>query len=329
MEDDELTRARRALRGVDPELDLTRVYAESRARAHGADARGVDAHGADAHGADVRGDWAPDERVEVVLRDATSPARPVRALRPATRRGRVLVWGAAATAATALAVGVGVVNAQAPRTAPGSVPSTGASATPGPMASPSPEPTFGLTPAEVVDRAARAVADASCGVRTRSSLGDESTLRFDGAGAPLEASDTGPTAATPGADAPDAEATHGVDPAPLGKRPLAVLEDAAVDTVLGLSELAGADYHLHDELHLEEEAGQDLVRVRLTPPDGLVDSGLVTRIDLLVDTTSWLPHSEETWARSDAGQDYLLYSEFSWTTCDGSSSPSAGPGFSR
>jgi hypothetical protein len=163
-------------------------------------------------------------------------------------------------------------------------------------------------------------------------LGGESTVRFDGSGASDSgasdsgASDTGTL--SPGASGP--WATDTTAPTPLGKRPLEVLGDAAVSTALALSGLEGKDYLLHEELRFEQADGRGLVRVRLTPPDGLVVGGLVTRMDLLVDTATWLPHTEHTWARSDVGQDYVLHSEFRWAACDGYDPlPTSDPGSSR
>jgi hypothetical protein len=286
VEDDELTRARRALRGVDPEIDLARVYAQARARTHGTD---------------EHDDWATDELVEIVLRDTSSGARRTR---PRVPRGRVLVWGAAAAAAAALVVSVAGLPAQ--RATPGSAPSTSVSATMD-ATTPVPAPTVGLTPAGVVRRAAQAVAEAGCGVKTRSTLGNQSSLRFDDAGA----TDT----ATP-------------KPAPLAERPLEVLEAAAAGAALDLSALQGAGYRLHDEVTLDEEGGETLARVQFTPPPGLVDSGEVSRIELLVDLTTWLPHTQRTSAESDDGGRYLLLSEFTWTSC-GEPSPTPGAADTR
>ncbi|MFC8800989.1 hypothetical protein ACFT2C_24935 [Promicromonospora sp. NPDC057138] len=279
MEDDELTRARRALHGVDPEIDLTGVYAESRARAHGAEAHE---------------DWAPDEQVEIVLRGAGTDGRRTRRV---VRRGPVLAWGAAAAAAVALVVSVAGLPT---RTVPGSAPTSSVSATtdtgPAPSAEPSAEPTLGLTPSGVVDRAAQATADATCGVKTLSTLGQESERRYDEAGA----TDT----ATP-------------KPTPLHQQPLLVLQTATVDAALDLSSLEGTDFRLNDDLTMEDDGGEILARIRLTPPDGLVPGGDVSRMELLVDTTTWLPRSGRTWAESDGGETYLVRTEFSWTTCAG------------
>ena len=296
MEDDELTRARRSLRGADPEIDLSRVYADSWARAHGAG---------------THEDWAPDEGVEIVLQGTGPDGRSVRRL---VRRGPVLAWGAVAAAA-AVALVVSVVNLPAPGTAPGSAPTTGGiSATTDTGPTPGAEPTVGVTPAGVVDRAAVAVAAAArCGLMTRSTLGDESALgTYDSATAAGGATDTDTPTSTP-------------TPDPLGERPEAVLQAEAVAAALGLSGLEGADYHLHPDVMLEQDDGATLARIRFTPPAELVPGGEVTRIDLLVDLATWLPHSAQTWAEADTGTEYVLLSEFLWATCGGASPSSTVP----
>ncbi|WP_454856362.1 hypothetical protein [Promicromonospora soli] len=294
MEDDELTRARRALRGVDPEIDLRQVYAESWARAHDAEAHE---------------DWATDERVEIVLHGTGPDGRLTRRSPRIPRRGPVLAWGAAAAAAAAAAVVV-VVNAAGlpPQgTAPGGAPPTSSVSAPSGSpttdtgSTPAPLPTAGLTSAAVVDRAAYAVATTTCGVETRSTLGDQSKVRFDEPGA---TDDKTPT------------------PAPLDLQPLPVLQTVATDVVLQLVDLEGADYLLHDDVTQKQDAGTDVAQIRFTPPAGLVPGGEVTRIELLIDLTTWLPHSEQTWAVSDDGSEHLLLSEFDWTTCV-DASPSA------
>lgn len=292
MEDDELTRAGRALRGADPEIDLSRVYAESWSRA-----RGTETHEG----------WAPDDRVEVVLHGTGRDGRRVRRL---VRRGPALAWGiVAAAAAAAVALVVGVSGLPAPGTVPGSVPSAGISATTDTGRTPGTEPTVGLTPASVLDRAADAVAAAGCGMKIRSTLGDKSTFgAYDSATAGDGATDTETPTSTP-------------TPDPLGERPLDVLQAEAIAAVLGLSGLVGADYRLHPDLTVEQDDGATLARLRFAPPGGLVVGGDVTRMDLLVDLTTWLPHSTRTWARAENGTNYELLSEFRWTTCDGASPP--------
>ncbi|WP_129788663.1 hypothetical protein [Promicromonospora panici] len=299
MEDDELTRARRALRGVDPELDLRQVYAESWARAQDAEAHD---------------DWASDERVEIVLHGTGPDGRRTRRI---PRRAPVLAWGVAAAAAAAVVVVVVSVAGLPPQgAAPGGAPPTSSVSAPsGPAPSdsptadtgstPAPLPSAGLTSAAVVDRAAHAVAIASCGVKTRSSLGDESTSRFY---------------------EPGATDTETPKPAPLDQQPLQLLHTVAAGAALHLADLEGTDYRLHDSLTLEgrdsptpEKDSTTLARIRLTPPAGLVQDGDVTRMELLIDTTTWLPHSEQTWAESADGREYLVLSEFQWTTCDGAS----------
>ena len=291
MEDDELTRARRALRGVDPEIDLIRTYAESWARAHDTEAHE---------------DWATGERVEIVLHGTGPDGRRTRRTRRVPRRGPVLAWAAAAAAAAVVAVVVNVAGLAPQGTVPGGAPPTSSvsapsgSATTDPGATPSALPSSGLTSAAVVDRAAHAVATASCGLETRSTLGDDSKIRVDEPGA---TDDKTPTAA------------------PLDQQPLPVLQTVATDVVLQLVDLEGADYRLHDGVPLEEgaRAGANLAQIRFTPPTGLVPGGEVTRIELLIDLTTWLPHSEQTWAVSDGGTEHILLSEFNWTTCGGAS----------
>ncbi|MGI5191719.1 hypothetical protein ACQEVI_26510 [Promicromonospora sp. CA-289599] len=292
MEDEELTRARRALRGVDPELDLARVYAESRARALGV---GNHLEG-DAHLDEqehAQDHWATDERVVVLLHDLDAEPRRGRSR---AYRGRALVWGVAAAAAAAVVVTV--VNLPAPGAQPGSSPGTSLSPTTSPE--PRPSPTRALTPSEVVDRTAPAVAGADCAVKVRSTLGRESATRFD-----RPATDTG----TP-------------EPVPLSTRPLEVLQLATVDAALDLPGLAGRDHRLDDEFLLEEEDGRALVRIRFDTPAEQVLGGELTRIDVVVDTATWLPYTAETWAKSDDGQGYQVHSEFSWTSC---ATPSSGP----
>jgi hypothetical protein len=303
VEDDELTRARRALRGVDPELDLARVYAQSRARAHGPE---------------THEDWASDERVEIVLHGAgTSTGAADRRARRIARRGPVLAWGAAAAAAAVVAA-VSIPGLLPQGTVPGGSVPTGSVSAPtssgraptgsgspttdtGSTPAPLPTTTAGMTPAGVVDRAAQAVAAASCGVKTRSTLGEESKTRFD---------------------QPGATDTAMPKPTPLDQQPLLVLQTSSVRAALNPADLAGTDYRLHDSLTLDEDDGAVLARIRFTPSDGLVQGGDVTRMELLIDTTTWLPHSEQTWAESAEGREYLLLSEFQWSTCD---SPSPSP----
>lgn len=175
-----------------------------------------------------------------------------------------------------------------------------------PASEPSLSPTVGLTPAQVVTTAARAIAGEGCGVKTRSTLGDKPTVRVDD----LEP----PRAATP-------------KPMPLASQPLQALHAVAVHTTLGLSALDGTDHRLDDELTIEDRDGLAVIRLRITPADAMVLGGDVTRIDLLVDPTTWLPQAAETRAVSDQGDRYLVRSEFSWMACDGPSmSPTEGAG---
>jgi hypothetical protein len=289
VDDDELTRARRALRGTDPEIDLARVYAESRARAR------------DAAAGDPHEGWADAEGVEILLRDAGPEAL---RRRSRARHRPALVWGAAAAAAAVLAVSLACPPAL--RALPGGPPAPNPSAPTDPAAESSPSPTVGLTPAQVVTTAARAMAGEGCGVKTRSTLGDKPTVRVDDA-------------------EPSGEATP--KPIRLDSQPLQALQAVAVRTTLGLSTLDGTDHRLDDDLTIEDLDGLAVVQLRITPADAMVLGGDVTRIDLLVDPTTWLPRAAETRAVSDQGDRYLVRSEFSWMACDGPSmSPTEGPG---
>ncbi|PUB26296.1 hypothetical protein C8K30_106385 [Promicromonospora sp. AC04] len=280
MHDDELTRARRALHGVDPEIDLARVYAESRARARGP-ATG-----------DAQDGWAEAEGVEILLHEAGSEARPVPS---ASRRRPALAWGLAAAAAGVLAVSL--AGPPVLRALPGSEPSTSTS----PSAA-SPSPTLGLTPSDVVARAAQAIAGETCSVETRSTLGDQSALRFDHEPSAVDVPKT-----------------------TLDQKPLSVLQAAAVGAVSDLSTLNGTDRQLDEDLGIEELDGNTVARIRITPADAVVVGGDVTRIDLLVDLTTWLPLAEEMWAESDQGEQYLLRSELRWKACgEPTAAPSAG-----
>ncbi|MFD6447031.1 hypothetical protein ACFWEJ_18120 [Promicromonospora sp. NPDC060204] len=330
MDDDELTRARRALRAADPELDLARAYAESRARAAaqaqapdaaadrlhsldprasgradvgpgGAGSRGTDPHGvwADA-GPD---DWADTGTVEVLLRDPDAGPGPVpAALRraPSGRRGPVLAWAGAVAAAAAAVLVLNLAGAPEPGALPGSAPGTGASAAGTPRPGASPSPTAWLTPGEAVTRAGKAMSGANCGVKTRSTLGDESIMRFDQV--------DGPDLAVPKPQ--------------LDQQPLQVLQAASASVLLGLPGYDGTNQRLDDDLAVEELGGQTVARIRVTPSDGLIRGGDVTRVELLVDTTTWLPQAQEIWATSDRGKQIRVHSDLSWSLCD---QPSMAP----
>ena len=184
------------------------------------------------------------------------------------------------------------------RALPGSEPGTSAS-----PSDVSPSPTIGLTSADVVARTVQAMAGETCGVETRSTLGDDSALRFDRA--EPSAADTPKTT--------------------LDQKPLSVLQAAAVGAVLDLPALNGTDRQLDEDLGVEELDGNTVARIRITPADPLVVGGDVTRIDLLVDLTTWLPLAEEMWAESDQGEQYLLRSELRWKACgEPTAAPSAG-----
>jgi hypothetical protein len=346
VDDDELTRARRALRGADPELDLQRVYAESRARATGA-ATGRDGAALDPSGFGPRDsdhatwlDAGPGTgNVEVLLRDAGAPRGQVPTVlrrgttrHGTTRRGRVLAWSAAAVTAAVLTVSL--ANALAPGALPGSAPSLPGVVAPEDGASPS--PTVWMTPGDIVTRAGKAMSGASCGVKTRSALGDDSALRFD----PVD----GTGIATPRAT--------------LDQQPLEVLQAASAAVVLGLpgydatndrtgtydptdQDLALDGGHVPeldtqdsdgpglgteelgtDEVHVERADGQTVARIQIIPSDTAVRGGVMTRVELLVDTTTWLPSDVEIWAEADGGQEFRVHSELSWSGCN---EPSMSP----
>lgn len=335
MDDDELTRARRALREADPELDLRRVYTESRARANGA-ATGRDATGEgpsefgpdDSDHATWSDPWPDAGNVEVLLRDAGTPTGQVptalrrgTARRVSARRGRVLAWSAAAV--TAAVVTVSLTNTLAPDTLPGSTPGTPGAVAPEDGASPS--PTVWMTPGDVVARAGKAMSGASCGVKTRSTLGDNSELRFD----PVD----GTGVATPKTT--------------LDQQPLKVLQAASAAVVLGLpgydgtsdrtdQDLAldgsdaqglgtqelGTDELGTDDVHVERAGGQTVARIQVVPSDTAVRGGAMTRVELLVDTTTWLPSDVEIWAENDTGKQFRVHSDLSWAGCN---EPSMAP----
>ncbi|WP_285106154.1 hypothetical protein [Promicromonospora sp. MEB111] len=320
--DDELTRARRALRAADPELDLARAYTESRARAEArAAVRG--ATGSGLHGQVPRpsgradtgagdwaapwsdsgsDDWADTRDIEVLLRDPDTPGLVPAALRraPSGRRGPVLAWAGAAAAAAAAVLVLSLAGTPEPGALPGSAPGTGASAAGTPRPGASPSPTTWRTPGEVVTLAGKAMSGASCGVKIRSTLGDQSIMRFDRV------------------DEPDVAV-----PKPLlDQQPLPALQAASARVLLRLPGYDGTNQRLDDDLTIEELAGQTVARIRVTPSDDQVRGGDVTRVDVLVDTTTWLPRAQEIWATSDGGKQLRVHSDLSWSGCD---EPSMAP----
>ncbi|MFJ3404544.1 hypothetical protein [Promicromonospora sp. NPDC090134] len=310
MDDDELTRARRALRGADPELDLARAYAESRARAE-SDPRDTGPgdwaapwsdSGSDDRADTGNNDWADTGDVEVLLRGPDTPGLVPAALRraPSGRRGPVLAWAGAAAAAAAAVLVLSLTGAPGPGALPGSAPGTGASAAGTPRPGASPSPTTWHTPGEVVTLAGKAMSGASCGVKIRSTLGDEPIMRFDQV------------------DEPDVAV-----PKPLlDQQPLQVLQAASARVLLGLPGYDGTNQRLDDDLAVEELAGQTVARIRVIPSDDQVQGGDVTRVEVLVDTTTWLPRAQEIWATSDGGKQFRVHSDLSWSGCD---EPSMAP----
>ena len=212
---------------------------------------------------------------------------------------------------TAAVLTVSLTNALAPGTLPGSAPGT---------------PGVIQTVGDVVGRAGKAMSGASCGVKTRSTLGDDSALRFD----PVD----GTGIATPKTT--------------LDQQPLKVLQAASAAVVLGLpgydgsnerpgtvdrtdQDLAqgGGDTHGlgteglgTDDVHVEQTAGQTVARIQVVPSDTAVRGGIMTRVELLVDTTTWLPSDVEIWAEADGGKQFRVHSELSWAGCN---EPSMSP----
>lgn len=335
MDDDELTRARRALRGADPELDLGRVFAESRARATGpvadrataGDFATEDPSRFGPHESDHDA-WSDTVNVEVLLRDAGSPTGQVPTVphrrstsRRSTRRGRVLALTAAAAAAAVLAVGL--TNVLAPGALPGSAPGAPDTGVPGDAASPS--PSSWMTPGEVVARAGKAMSGASCGVKTRSTLGDDSAMRFDpvdgeGVAAPKTTLDQQPLEVLQAAAAAVVLALPGYDGTNDGTDHGLALD--GVDTQgLGTDEL-GTDGLGADGVDVERVGGQTVARIRIVPSDTAVRGGEMTRVELLVDTTTWLPSDVEIWAEADEGKQFRVHSKLSWAGC---AEPSMSP----
>lgn len=292
--DDELARARRALRGVDPDIDLARVYAESRSRARRASAPVETVLGAAASRGPVH-----IEVIEVRLSEPATQNADV----AARHRSRVLAWGALAASVVIVGLAVGMSGGQSP-TSPRDLPS-GATGTASP-AQPSPS----QEPGDVVARAAKAMsADGICVLQTTSTLGATSATRAD----PVR---------NPSTDQPSPF---------LVLEPLDQLQAAAVDAVLGLGEapdLAGS--RTEEYLGAEQLDGVEVVRIRITPsdrtrtpsdrfritPSGPEIPGVVTRIEYLVDAATWLPRVEETWVTSDEGEQLVLHSDFRWLGCD-------------
>ncbi|MFI2487417.1 hypothetical protein ACH47X_10940 [Promicromonospora kroppenstedtii] len=365
MDDDELTRARRALRGADPELDLRRVYAQSRARATDV-ATGSGGTGPDPNEFDPRhpeqatwpgagpDDW-PDTssdigNVEVLLRDAGAPTGQVPpALRHGTThrgtpgrrmtpRGRALAWSAAAVTAAVLAVSL--TSALAPGALPGSAPGPGTSGAVIPEEGPSPSPTVWMTPGDVVARAGKAMSGASCGVKTRSTLGDDSALRFDpvdGTGIavpkttldqqPLEVLQAAAAAVVLGLpgydDSNDRTGTYGRTDQSLAPDGGDAQElDTRSDTYEIGTDGIGTDGLGTDDVHVERAGGQRVARIQVVPTDAALRGGVMTRVELLVDTTTWLPSDVEIWAEADGGKQIRVHSELSWAGCN---EPSMSP----
>lgn len=363
MDDDELTRARRALRGADPELDLRRVYTESRARANdtapGRTCRDAAAGDPSEFALDnpdhatwldaEHGGWPDAGNVEVLLRAAGAPTdqvptalRRVTPRRRSNRRGRVLAWSAAA--ATAAVLTASLTDALAPDALPGSAPGTPGVVSPEDGASPS--PTAWMTPGDVVARAGKAMSGASCGVKTRSTLGGDSALRFDpvdgtGIATPKTTLDQQPLEVLQAASAAVVLGLPGYDGS--NERPGSVDrtdQDLALDGSdtqeldtqdsdaqdsdaqrLGTEEI-GAEGLGTDDVHVERTTGRTVARIQVVPSDTAVRGGVMTRVELLVDTATWLPSGVEIWAEADGGKRFRVHSELSWAGCN---EPSMSP----
>ncbi len=192
-----------------------------------------------------------------------------------------------------------------------------------------------MTPGDVVARAGKAMSGASCGVKTRSTLGDDSALRFD----PVDG------------------AGIAVPKTTLDQQPLEVLQAAAAAVVLGLpgyddsddraGTYGGTDQTLApdggdaqeldtrsdthglgtdglgtNDVHVERADGQRVARIQIVPTDAALRGGVMTRVELLVDTTTWLPSDVEIWAEADGGKQIRVHSELSWAGCN---EPSMSP----
>ncbi|GGM31950.1 hypothetical protein ACFQBY_20700 [Promicromonospora citrea] len=296
---DELTRARRALRAADAELDLARIRALARARAT--------AHAADPRPPLTAPNVRRDQAIEHGPRPGSMPDRLVAAdpgphvevlLRRSghdggRRRARPVVWGLAAAAAV-VAVGVtagltlGVPHLRGQGPLPGGAPAEPVAPF---SALPSPGPTVLVTPAEALDRAGGATAYGACDLTTRSTLDSDSALRTD-----------------------TATSTVGTPKVALADKPLGALQQVTVATALNLPEVPG---QVDDEVAFAAQDARAVLRVRITPDRSLLLGGEVTRIDLFLDLESWQPRGAQVTARTDEGATYVLDSELSWEGCDG------------
>src|SRR5690606_39735067 len=254
---DALSRARRALRAADAELDLTRIRALAHAPGSPLPPPKVRRDQAIEHAS--RPESVPDRvvaadpgpHVEVVLRRAGHEG--------GRRRARPLAWGLAAAAAV-VAVGVtagltlGVPQPGGQGLLPG-----GAPAEPVDPVSilPSPGPTVQVTPTDALARAAGATADGACDLTTRSTLDADSALRTDTAASAV-----------------------GTPKVALGDKPLGALQQVTVATVLNLPEVPG---RVDDEVAFAAQDTRAVLRVRITPDRSLLLGGEVTRIDLYLD----------------------------------------------
>lgn len=294
--DDELERARHALRGVDHDIDLTRVYAESRTRVR--QAAGTDAVGTAALGATTEESRGHTEVIEVWLSEPAAEHTDS----TAEHSHRARTWGALVASVAAVGLGAGLWDVGLPPWTPAT--SEMVPATDGPPTT-DPSPALPTRSQDVLALAAHAISTDGICLQTRSTLGDAWSTRLD------------PTD-LPGTDqqAPDQQAPDQQVPT-LAERPLWVLQQVAVDAALRLAEGGGTPGIGIDEyLGVEQLDGDEIVRIRTTPAGLTVPGGEITRIDLLIDTATWLPRAQEARASSDQGEQFVLNSEFSWPDCD-------------
>src|SRR5690606_5311735 len=298
---DALSRARRALRAADAELDLTRIRALADARAP--------APGSPLPPPKVRRDRAierasrpesvpdrvvaadPGPHVEVVLRRAGHEG--------GRRRARPLAWGlAAAAAVVAVGVTAGLTLGVPPPGGQGLLPG-GAPAQPGGPASilPPPGPTRQVTPTDALARAAWATADGACDLTTRSTLDADSALRTDTAASAV-----------------------GTPKVALGDKPLGALQQVTVATVLNLPEVPG---RVDDEVAFAAQDTRAVLRVRITPDRSLLLGGEVTRIDLYLDLDTSQPRGAHGTTRAGQCRTYLLNSELCCAGCTDPPPPAA------
>ncbi|QAY70825.1 hypothetical protein [Xylanimonas protaetiae] len=292
--EDELARLRRALRDADRELDLARVFAESRDRA----LTGVTARERTRRRRrPLRGGAHRDRGGVVTIPLDVPEAGPasVRApRRPFARRALVTSLALAAAVVAAVAFGL-----------PGDESAVSPSATAGAPAA-SPVPT--TPPQGAAQRIAAATsADGLCYVRTRARLGDD---------APVTQVDR--LAGSP--------ATPTVD---LARQPLLALREAGLAALRDLRAGRADVWGTVVSLGVEQTDGTQAERVRATTPGPPVRGGRVTRVEYLVDRVTWLPRTQEVRAVTDDGDELVLVSDLAWLGCEGHDVDTSGAGTGR